>query len=159
MIKNSPVNARDSRDVGLIPGLWRFSGRGNGNPLHYSCLENSMDRGVWWPTAHGVAELDMTERVCNRMHVNYDTATNAHRKDHEETDLQESKRGWVLDILYVVHSAGHCSAHGWSLTNLFWEKWTKLKWWATSEIFLCWWKRISRLLSLHKLRGKDILSV
>ena len=58
----------------------------------------------------------------NRMHVNYDTATNAHRKDHEENDLQESKRGWVLDILYVVHSAGHCSAHGWSLTNLFWEK-------------------------------------
>lgn len=58
----------------------------------------------------------------NRMHVNYDTATNAHSKEHEENDLKESKRGWVLDILYMVHSASHCSAHQWSLTNSFWEK-------------------------------------
>lgn len=57
----------------------------------------------------------------NRMRVNYDTATNAHSKEHEENDPQESKRGWVPNILYTVQSAGHCSAHGWSLTN-FWEK-------------------------------------
>ena len=40
-------------------------GEGNGNPLQYSCLENSMDRGAWWTTVHGVAkELDMTEHAC-----------------------------------------------------------------------------------------------
>jgi len=41
---------------GLIPGLGRSSGEGNGNPLQYSCLENSMDRGAWQATVHGVAK-------------------------------------------------------------------------------------------------------
>ena len=40
-------SAFNSGDLGLIPGLGRFPGEGNGNPLQYSCLENSMDRGVW----------------------------------------------------------------------------------------------------------------
>ena len=42
-------------DLGLIPGLGRFPGEGNGYPLQYSCLENSVDRGAWWATVHGVA--------------------------------------------------------------------------------------------------------
>ena len=41
----------------LIPGLGRSPGEGNGNPLQYSCLENPMDRGAWWATAHGVARV------------------------------------------------------------------------------------------------------
>ena len=44
-----------------IPRLGRSLGEGNDNPLHYSCLENSMDRGAWWATVHRVTELDMTE--------------------------------------------------------------------------------------------------
>ena len=43
-------------DLGSVPGLERFSGEGNGNPLQYSCLKNSMDRGAWWATVHGVAK-------------------------------------------------------------------------------------------------------
>ena len=42
-------------DPGLIPGSGRSPGEGNGNPLQYSCLENSMDREAWWATVHGVA--------------------------------------------------------------------------------------------------------
>ena len=40
----------------LIPGLGRAPGEGNGNPVQYSCLENSMDRGAWWATGHRVAK-------------------------------------------------------------------------------------------------------
>ena len=49
MVKNMPDNAGDKRDPtqGLIPELERFPGGGHGNPLQYSCLENSMDRGAW----------------------------------------------------------------------------------------------------------------
>ena len=47
MVKNLPANARDAGDMGLIPGLGRCPGGGNGNPLQYSSLENSMDREAW----------------------------------------------------------------------------------------------------------------
>ena len=46
VVKNPSVNAGDIRDMGLIPGLGRSPGIGHGNPLHYSCQENPMDRGV-----------------------------------------------------------------------------------------------------------------
>ena len=42
-------------DMGSVPGLGRSPGEGNGSPLQYSCLENSMDRRALWATAHGVA--------------------------------------------------------------------------------------------------------
>ena len=50
MVRNLPANARD---VGLIPGLGRSPGEGNGNPLQYSCLGNPMDRGAWQATSMG----------------------------------------------------------------------------------------------------------
>jgi len=50
--------------VGLIPGSGRSPGKGNDNPLQYSCLENPFDRGAWRATVHGdVKELDMTEQL------------------------------------------------------------------------------------------------
>ena len=56
-------SACSAGDLGLIPGLERSSGEGNGNPLQYSGLENSMDRRAWRATVHGFAELDMTEQL------------------------------------------------------------------------------------------------
>ena len=50
MVKNPPANAGDMRDMGSIPGLERFPGEGNGNPVQYSYLENPMDSGAWWAT-------------------------------------------------------------------------------------------------------------
>ena len=55
VVKNPPANA------GLIPRLGRYPGEGTDNPLQYSCLENSMDRGARWATVHGIAkESDTT---------------------------------------------------------------------------------------------------
>ena len=55
------TSAGDIGNVGLILGSERSPGEGNGNPLQYSCLENSMDRGAWWATSRGLAkELDTT---------------------------------------------------------------------------------------------------
>ena len=51
--KESACNAGDP---GSIPESRRSLGEGNGNPLQYSCLENSMDRGTWWVIVHGVAK-------------------------------------------------------------------------------------------------------
>ena len=53
MVKNFPAN---SGDPGSIPGSRRFLGEGNGYPLQYSCLENSVDRGAWQATVPGIAK-------------------------------------------------------------------------------------------------------
>ena len=50
VLKNPPTNTEDERDMSSIPGLQRSPGEGNGNPLQYSCLKNSMDRGTWQAT-------------------------------------------------------------------------------------------------------------
>ena len=52
VIKNLPANAGDTGDVGSVPGSGSSPG-GNGNPLQYYCLENSMDKGAWWATVFG----------------------------------------------------------------------------------------------------------
>ena len=63
VVKNRPASTGDSRDVGLIPGSGRSPGVGNGNPLQYSCLENSVDKGTWQATVHRVAEYDTTKHI------------------------------------------------------------------------------------------------
>ena len=56
VVKNPPANEWDIRDPGMIPGLGRSPGGGNGNPLNYSCLENHMDRRSRWAKVHGVTK-------------------------------------------------------------------------------------------------------
>ena len=58
-------------DQGLIPGLKRSPGEGNGSPLQCSCLENSVDRGAWRATVYGVTELDMTKRLTHLQQGKY----------------------------------------------------------------------------------------
>ena len=54
---DSKESASNAADLGLIPELGRSPGKGNGNPLQYSFLENPMDRGAWQATVHGVAKI------------------------------------------------------------------------------------------------------
>ena len=56
MVKNLPANAGDAGHVGSIPESERSPGEGNGNPLQYSCLKNSMDKGAWQAIVHGDAK-------------------------------------------------------------------------------------------------------
>ena len=55
-VKNPPANLGDTEDACSIAGLGRSLGEGNGKPMQYSCLENSMDRGAWQATIHGVTK-------------------------------------------------------------------------------------------------------
>ena len=66
MVKNLPLNAGEA---GSIPGFGRSPGVGNGNTLQYSCLENSINRGIWWATVHGVAKswTQLGERLSRHM--------------------------------------------------------------------------------------------
>jgi len=73
VVKNSPANAGDARDVSLIPGLGRSTRGGNGNPLQYSCLGNPVDRGAWRATVHGVTEWDTTEHAHTHRTQNLNT--------------------------------------------------------------------------------------
>ena len=53
---NGKESACNAGDLGSIPGLGKYPGKGNGNPLQYSCLDNSMDRGAWQATVSGAAK-------------------------------------------------------------------------------------------------------
>ena len=74
MVKNPPANAGDARDLGSISGSGRSSGVENGNPLQYSCLENSMDRGAWWAIVHGVEKswTPLSTHARTHMHATLD---------------------------------------------------------------------------------------
>ena len=71
VVKNPPANARDAKDVGLIPGLGGSSGEGNGNPFQYSCVENSKDRGAWQATVHGVTKSQTQDRKSTRLNSSH----------------------------------------------------------------------------------------
>ena len=63
------ASACNEGDLGSIPGLGRSPGKGTGNPLHYSCLENSMERGAWWATVHGIPESDTTAVLFSKVTI------------------------------------------------------------------------------------------
>ena len=57
VVQNLPINAKDTRDMGSIPGVRRFPVEGNSNPLQNSCRDNNtLDRGAWWVTVHGASK-------------------------------------------------------------------------------------------------------
>ena len=99
MVKDLCANAGDTRDAGSTPGLGRSPGEGNGNPLQYSCLENSMNRGALWATVLGIT------------------------KSH--TPLSNwAQRKHIIGILYVIWNIYVQSLKGMNLCHLQHHGWT-----------------------------------
>ena len=119
-VKNSACNARD---VCSIPGLGRSHLEGHGNPLRYSCLENSMDRGVWWSTVHGVAK-SQTRLQWLSMHAE-GTKEQAWLlgKEHSRQDKRrpqgESRSGRAPDCCGWSREEGGGDCEGWDLPNIW----------------------------------------
>ena len=110
--------ACSSGDLGSIPGLGRFPGGGHGNPLQYSCLQNPMDRGVCWAAAHGVTELDTTERLTQHStgghkidptHLNLQIKNKSLHSISTESILQQDSANFFLkgQIVSIIGFMGH----------------------------------------------------
>ena len=119
------ASACNEEDLGTIPGSGRSPGKGNGNPLQYSCLENPMDGGAWWATVHRVAKnwtwlsnftlsydtnqfLEGTKKIWHRHH------SLEHLTSDEPTPvfLPGESQGW--GSLVGCHPWGHTVGHDWS---------------------------------------------
>ena len=93
MVKNPPANVGNARDMGLIPALGRSPGVGNGNPLQYSCLENSMDREAWRTTVCGSTKTEWLN-----MHTHLAPQVKIKKGGWEEAD-SHSTYGHIGDML------------------------------------------------------------
>ena len=122
VVKNLPANAGDAGDPGSIPGLGRSPGGGNGNLLWYSCLENTMDRGAWQATVHGVPKSQTLLSDWAYTH------THTHTKSHYKSI--RSKRILFEQVPGVSDGQGSlvcCSPWGhkeWDMTERL--NWTEL---------------------------------
>ena len=113
VVKNPPANAGDTEDVGSIPALGRSPGGGNGDPLQYSCLGKSMDRGAWEVVVHGVTK---SWTWLSNWHTHY--------KSNEQILLQGRQRAGTMSMLsYTVC----CSKHFQTPVILHWKCWKKLE--------------------------------
>ena len=104
MVKNLPTNpgdTGDARDTGSIPGSGKSSGVENGNPFQYFCQENSMDRGSWWFTIHGVTkEPDKIEYAYTHTH----THTLCFRSFNHDSQIQKHCMIGIIFNLWKLRS-------------------------------------------------------
>ena len=133
VVKNPPANVGD---VCSIPGLGRSRLGGHGNPLHYSCLKNSMNRGVWWSTVHGVAK-SQTGLQWLSMHAE-GTKEQAWLlgKEHSRQDKQrpqgERRSGRALDCCGWSREEGGGDCEGWNFPIVY----------GRHYIYICWMKEL-----------------
>ena len=101
VVKNPPANAGDPRDAGSILGSGRSPGGGNGNPLQYSCLGNSMDRGAWRAAVHEVTESQT--QLSRQARRQKPTESKAVRPTTGEQVTGEACRSLVLEFIQEQH--------------------------------------------------------
>ena len=107
--KESACNARST---GSIPGWGRSPGRGNGDPLQYSCLENLMDRGTWWAPVHGVAKS--WTRLSEHMHTHQGLII-VLLLFLRDLHLVAFSTHWECVLFYIGLCLHLCEAHQWLL--------------------------------------------
>ncbi|CAI9152135.1 unnamed protein product [Rangifer tarandus platyrhynchus] len=111
VVKNPPATAGDSGDTGSGPGLGRSSGRGNGNPFQYSCLNNHTNRGVWQLQSMGLQRVGyyrMTKHACMR---NFKTFT---ERENSVINLcahitPENQQEYSMLYIIYVYNINHIS--------------------------------------------------
>ena len=112
-VKNPPVmQETEAGDAGSVSGLGRSPGDGNGSPLAYPCLENSMDRRAWQSTAHGITESDTTERA-RRIH--------SYIRKHSivKGDWAKSSLAKLFRLTLYRNSQPHHTGPGFSVSHEF----------------------------------------
>ena len=133
VVKNLSTSAGDVRDMCLIPGLGRSPGGGHGNPLHYSCLENPVDRGTGKAIVHRVAEsqtwlwsdLDQIIKMFSSVAQLYRTLCDPMNHSmpgllvyHHLPEFTQTHVLWVGDAIQSFHSLSSSSqirrAHVWT---------------------------------------------
>ena len=100
---DSKASVYNAGDLGLIPGLGRSPGKGHGNSLQYSCLENPMDRGVWWATICGVTKN--RTRLSDFTNVLSHFLTNGHVHIHCSQRKKELCSRLPLDLSCNINSS------------------------------------------------------
>ena len=104
VVKNPPANAGDAGDAGSAPGLGRSPEDGNCNPLQYSCLGNSMDRGFCQATVHGTAKSGTWLNAHTHTHPPPHPPPRARARARTDTPFQEiTSTGWMK----LVHGSKH----------------------------------------------------
>ena len=107
--KEPACQCRRPKRQGLIPVLERSPREGNGNPLQYSCLENSMDRGAWWATVHGVTQTQT--RLSTHTHT-----LHTHMKIHKIHNLPLNHVGVGAPTLHIVENPHRI--YSWSFVSV-----------------------------------------
>ena len=115
--KNLPA---DTGDAGCIPGSGKFHGGGHGGiPLQHSCLENSMDRGAWRATVHGVTELattEVTEHACTSQ------GSDLVLPSFLSSPLLDQPNGFILFLkIFIYLAVKHVSCGTWNLWIFLWH--------------------------------------
>ena len=128
VVKNLPANAGNTGDTDSVPGLGRSLGEGDSSPLQYSCLENSMDRGAWGATVHGVAQsqIQLSTHACPTILFfflsNLQVSALLLKNKVLDRDATSGCWEWGLDqVCFLIHCERvsvetpqyFCSAHWW----------------------------------------------
>ena len=119
VVKNPPTKAEDVREAGALPGLGRSPGKGHGNPLQYSWLENPMDRGAQQPTVHRVtksriqlkrlsaAQQSILCTETKRKHSQWQTALEMAKLEVTEASSAVGAAWWGTHPVYCRLSSPH----------------------------------------------------